>query len=138
MEQHKINDDALIEAYNKNPQLSIISAQFNVPEISIWRRCKQLGLEFRNGGLREKIPTDEILKGNHPQYQTNKLRKRILRENILENKCSVCGLTEWMGNPITLQLDHINGKPKDHRLENLRLICPNCHSQTDTWCGKNK
>ncbi|MGB2240169.1 MAG: HNH endonuclease [Pseudomonadales bacterium] len=53
--------------------------------------------------------------------------------------CSSCGIgDEWNGKPITLQLDHINGVNNDHRLDNLRMLCPNCHSQTDTWCGRNK
>ena len=60
------------------------------------------------------------------------------KEQILENVCSECGITEYNDKPIVLQLDHINGKSKDHTLKNLRLLCPNCHSQTDTWCGKNK
>jgi len=48
-----------------------------------------------------------------------------------------CGITEWYGKPISLQLHHINGNNKDNRIENLQLLCPNCHSQTDTYCGKS-
>lgn len=49
-----------------------------------------------------------------------------------------CGLTEWPSDPISLELHHINGDGQDNRLENLTLLCPNCHSQTDTWGGRNK
>ena len=66
------------------------------------------------------------------------LKKRILRAGLLKNECYICGLKEWLNKPIVLQLDHINGNNKDNRIENLRLLCPNCHSQTSTWCGKNK
>lgn len=52
--------------------------------------------------------------------------------------CSVCSVSEWQGKPITLQVDHINGNPGDNSLHNLRLICPNCHSQTDHYGGRNK
>lgn len=68
----------------------------------------------------------------------NTLKKRLLKENLIEYKCSGCGLEDyWNGNPITLQLDHINGINNDNRLENLRLLCPNCHSQTSTFGHKN-
>lgn len=66
------------------------------------------------------------------------LKKRIVREGVLEYKCSECGITEWNGKPIVLQLDHINGDNRDNRTENLRLLCPNCHSQTETYSRKKK
>lgn len=135
--QRKIKDEELINAYNKFKTLSKIASELNVPEISIWRRCKQLNLTFEIGGVRNKIPLEEILEGLHPQYQTNKLKKRLIKENIFEDKCFICNLSEWNKKPIILHLDHINGKSKDHRLCNLRLLCPNCHGQTDTWCGRN-
>ena len=59
-------------------------------------------------------------------------------EEILENKCDICGINNWNNIPIILHLDHIDGDCHNHKLENLRLLCPNCHSQTETWCGKNK
>lgn len=65
------------------------------------------------------------------------MKSRLLKAQILEYKCATCGISEWNNNPITLQLDHINGVHDDHRLNNLRLLCPNCHSQTSTYAGKN-
>jgi len=83
--------------------------------------------------------TADILLGKYPNYKTSVLKKRLVTEGILVYNCTSCGIgDEWNGNPIVLQLDHINGIHDDHRLENLRLLCPNCHSQTDTWCGRNK
>ena len=52
--------------------------------------------------------------------------------------CECCGISEWNGKEITLQVDHINGLANDNSIENLRLICPNCHSQSDTFSGRNK
>lgn len=66
------------------------------------------------------------------------LKKRILKEKIIEYKCNKCGNDgSWMGEKITLQIDHINGTSNDNRIENLRFLCPNCHSQTLTFSGKN-
>jgi HNH endonuclease len=67
----------------------------------------------------------------------HELKKRLLRAGLLTNACAVCGINEWQDRPLVLELDHINGVSDDHRLENLRLLCPNCHSQTDTYCGRN-
>lgn len=54
-----------------------------------------------------------------------------------KERCSECGLTEWRGQPIPLELDHISGNRRDLRVENLRLLCPNCHALTPTYRGKN-
>jgi 5-methylcytosine-specific restriction endonuclease McrA len=61
----------------------------------------------------------------------------LFQEGILKNVCSECGISEWRNKPISIEIDHINGVKNDHRLENLRMLCPNCHSQTDTHGGKN-
>lgn len=85
-----------------------------------------------------KYPLNEILAGKYPQYKTGHLKRRLIEEGLKENRCEKCGIKEWNNKKIVCQLDHINGIPTDHRLENLRILCPNCHSQTDTFCGKNK
>ncbi len=67
------------------------------------------------------------------------IKRRLLREGIIKNICSECNLeTLWRGKPLVLILDHINGDNKDYRLENLRLLCPNCASQLDTFAGRNR
>ena len=66
------------------------------------------------------------------------LKKRLLREGMLEAVCQTCGLRTWRGHPLALELDHVNGVNSDNRIENLRLLCPNCHSQTPTYRGRNR
>ena len=66
----------------------------------------------------------------------SKLKMKLLREGA-EYACAICGISEWNGMKLGLRLDHINGKNGDHRLENLRLICPNCDSQLPTYCHRN-
>lgn len=78
----------------------------------------------------------EILVENST-FQSNKLRKRLIKLDVKERRCEKCGLSEWLDQPISLELDHINGIKTDNRLENLRIICPNCHAQTTTYRGKN-
>jgi 5-methylcytosine-specific restriction endonuclease McrA len=82
-----------------------------------------------------KIPLSEILvKGS--TYATSTLRLRLLSEGVLEHRCASCERTEWLGQPIALELEHINGVSNDHRLDNLKMLCPNCHAQTPTWRGR--
>lgn len=80
---------------------------------------------------------NEILTINS-NYSQHALKRRLLKEELLEYVCEKCkNEGEWMGEKIVLQLDHKNGVNSDNRLENLRFLCPNCHSQTKTYAGKN-
>lgn len=86
--------------------------------------------------------------GEYKRDQVNKniqnglvLSFETMKRYLLETKgfCEECGIKDsYNGKPITLQCDHIDGNNNDHRLANLRLLCPNCHSQTETWCARNK
>jgi hypothetical protein len=86
-----------------------------------------------------KVPLAKILVKNSPYMSTHRIKLRCIEAGLLRNECYACGLgPKWSGKTLALQLDHINGVNDDHRIKNLRVLCPNCHSQTDTWCARNK
>lgn len=86
---------------------------------------------------RESVSSDKLFIENST-YGRSTIRRRILKSNLLPYKCAICSMeSEWNSQPITLVLDHINGIRDDHRLENLRFLCPNCNSQQSTFAGRN-
>lgn len=90
-------------------------------------------------GYNARYDLDEILIENSFYHNIQHLKIRLVNEKRLPYICQCCGNQgEWLGKPLTLQLDHINGINNDHRIENLRFLCPNCHSQTHNYAGKNK
>ena len=91
-----------------------------------------------HGTKNKKYSDSEVFIENSNYSNLASLKLRIINDKLLNYECNECGLTKWNNKEISLQLDHINGINTDNRLTNLRFLCPNCHSQTDTFAGKNK
>lgn len=107
-------------------------------DISILEKNRRKSREKHMKSLLEKktYKLEDILVENS-KYGSHHLKNKLISQNILKNECSICKNNgEWFGKKLSLQLDHINGINNDNRLENLRLLCPNCHSQTETFSGK--
>lgn len=91
----------------------------------------------RQGGYKKAKKIEDYLI-NGSKISSFKLKNKLFKNGIKEQKCECCGLSEWMGKPLNLELHHKNGVPTDNRIENLEILCPNCHSYTDTYGGKNQ
>ena len=92
----------------------------------------------RRGAIRTREPRWPIERILREAKNRTHIKNRLLAAGLLANRCDGCGLSEWRGKPLSIQIDHINGIRNDNRLENLRMLCPNCHSQTETFGARNK
>ncbi|GAC1540232.1 MAG: hypothetical protein NVS2B17_16310 [Candidatus Velthaea sp.] len=97
-----------------------------------WQKARKAGRIRARGRRRFTIDELAVKRSNR-----GIIKRRLLAAGHLRDVCMICGIFDWQGKPLTLQIDHINGKRLDYRLENLRMLCPNCHSQTETFAGRN-
>jgi 5-methylcytosine-specific restriction endonuclease McrA len=141
----RITDSDFIRVCAESKSMAEAASTLGLHFNSFKKRALQLGCYKTNQSgigfpksFKEKVSLQEILQGKHPYFQTYKLKIRLLKSNMLVNQCAMCGINDWNGKSINLELDHIDGNRQNHTLRNLRLLCPNCHSQTDTYRAKNK
>jgi len=99
-------------------------------------RLDELFKDYRGVEKQIKIKNFKLLSADYKDLKFESLRARIILEQ--DSCCGNCNISEWYGNKITLELDHIDGNNKNNNRENLICLCPNCHSITPTWRGRNK
>jgi 5-methylcytosine-specific restriction endonuclease McrA len=141
----KISQARLIEVCQTSSSMakaaSVLHIHFNtLKRLALLYNCYKpnQGLKGGNKNSPVKMILQDILDGRHPHFQTYKLKNRMIKSGIIKNNCTICGIDTWNSKKINLELDHIDGNRFNHILSNLRLLCPNCHSQTDTYRSKNR
>lgn len=98
--------------------------------------CDENNINYSHFSHYKKVNIEDLLCANSTD-DSSFIRRKLLKAKIKQNKCEKCGISEWCGKPISIQLHHIDGNRTNNSLENLIMLCPNCHSQTDNYCGKN-
>ncbi len=140
----KYNTEEFISTCNNSKSMSEAAMKLGIHFNTFSRIAKKLECYKPNQSGKGKtknmpsIKLEDILNGLYPQYQTYKLKMRLFNDNIKQNICEICKISEWNGEKLNCELDHIDGNRTNHKLENLRILCPNCHSQTTTFRSKNK
>lgn len=150
---YKLSDEQFVELLKKSSTISevLFKLGYTVKGNSwgysqVKRRMDDLNLDYSifkgksavtKTNKLNNVKKEDILKENC-KHQRIVLRRYIIKNNLIPYKCAICGCTEWQGKTLSLELDHINGINNDNRLENLRFLCPNCHSQTSTYGSRNQ
>lgn len=102
---------------------------------------KHLNIQYNgvrgNGNCNKRCSAKDFLNKNKHSKLNPTIKQKLFKENLKEYKCEICGISEWQGKSIILQVHHIDGNPYNNTLENIQILCPNCHSQTDSYSASS-
>ena len=128
---------------DENKSKAFIAKELGCKQETLNKYLEKMGIEYAGNQSgkgqpkrKSKMTLEDYLE-NSEDIQTNKVRKKILEEGLKPHRCECCGLEQWMGKPIPLELHHKDGDRHHNELENYELLCPNCHAFTDSYRGKN-
>ena len=88
--------------------------------------------------IKNRITIEGLNQGLFDKVASCKLHTWLIQHGVKENKCEICGISDWRGQPLICELHHIDGNPHNNHLSNLIIVCPNCHSQTDTYKNRKR
>ncbi len=125
------------EYYNSGHGTRDCERKFHRLNNYVWQEAKKAGLFISRPPV--KFNLQENLVENNKKAKRDSIKRELVAQSIVPNECAECGQElEWNGKRLVFVLDHINGVNDDYRVDNLRLLCPNCNSQTDTFCRGSK
>jgi 5-methylcytosine-specific restriction endonuclease McrA len=151
MKPRKWTNDKLIEAIKRSRSWLDLARNLGICHSNVYTTIKPyvsklnldtshfLGQAWHRGEQHKdvRLKTVEKAFSSNKKIPTHRLKLRLFSLGLLKPVCNSCGITQWLNKPAPLELDHIDGDRTNNKLENLRILCANCHAQTDTYCGKN-
>lgn len=136
--------EEILSWIKENKSKAFICKELDCKQETLNRYLAKMDIEYSGNksgkGLSKQnnsyMPLEQYLEQSK-DIQSNKIRIKLLREGYKQHQCENCGLTEWLGDPIPLEVHHIDGNRHHNEISNFQLLCPNCHALTDSYRGKN-